>query len=33
MKNFAITTVAAGALTTAALGLDGTAAAAPSGPR
>ena len=33
MKNFAITPVAAGALTTAALGLAGTAAAAPSGPR
>jgi hypothetical protein len=33
MKNFAINTVAAGALTTAALRLVGTAAAAPSGPR
>jgi hypothetical protein len=33
MKNFAINTVAAGALTTAALRLAGTAAAAPSGPR
>ena len=32
MKNFGITPVAAGALTTAAVGLAGTAAAAPSGP-
>src|SRR6201988_786057 len=33
MKNFAINTAAVGALTTAALQLVGTAAAAPSGPR
>ena len=32
MTNFAISAIAAGALSTAALGLAGTAAAAPSGP-